>query len=117
MLLCGLALSACGQPNVTEGPGGACRWQSKVWHFDSVAPPNRVQIWNVLPVGLDLELNGKRVTRSSAISQIEATKDYDPGAYVLLSKGNASCNGLKLLADEIDDRFNCDLNYCFVVPD
>ena len=117
VLLGGLFLSACSKSDVAEGPDGACRWQSNVWHFGSAAPPNRAQIWKVLPAGADIEVNGKRVSRSFAISQIEATKDYDPAAYVLLSKGDASCRELKRLADEIGDRFNCDLNYCFAVPD
>lgn len=116
VLLGGLVLTACGKSDVTDGPDGACRWQSNVWHFRSVAPPNMVQVWKVLPAGDDVELNGKKVSRSFAISQIAATKDYDPGAYVLLSKGDGTCQELKELADKIDDRFNCGHNYCFAVP-
>jgi hypothetical protein len=77
-----------------------------------------VQIWNVRLTGNgDIELNGRQTRRTSAISQIVATRDYDPGAYVLLSNRDASCRDLKQLAVEIDEKFNCDLNYCFVVPE
>jgi hypothetical protein len=66
-----------------------------------------VKVWNVRVRPDDAELDAKPTHDDLALNAIEATKDYDPGPYVLLNRGTAQCSRVKAMARLLSDRFNC----------
>ena len=76
-------------------------------------PPSLVKVWNVRVRRDNVELDGKPTEDGTALKAMEATRDYDPGAYVLLNRGTAQCSRVKALARQVSERFNCAENYCY----
>jgi hypothetical protein len=114
VILTMLSASGCGR-SVTKADARQenCQLPVSTWHEREVDPPSLVKVWSVSVQRDYVTLNGKPTSDNAALRAIEATKDYDPGAYVLLDKGTANCSRVRKIAHQVDERFNCTLNYCY----
>lgn len=100
-----------------ETRGGACKIASKNWKTGYVEPPSLVRVWNIGLLPNSVVVNRSRMADDDALQLVEGTKNFDPGAYVLLNQGSADCDRVEAIALQIDDRFDCEMNYCYFVSE
>ena len=110
-----LLASGCSTSGDPADSSKNCELSLPDWHDRDVEPPNLVKIWDVRVQPDDVVLDGRPTSDDAALGAIEATKEYDPGAYVLLHGGAAKCSRVRKFARQVSERFNCARSYCFLV--
>lgn len=107
--------SACGRSqHSTAYARDTCGLSEPRWHLIEVSPPNRVLVWRVLVDPVGLQVNGDRLADQAGLAAMRRSKALRPSPYLILTRGGSvSCERIANITHQIDNIFDCEVNYCY----